>query len=158
MGIAIGPLHMRRSIFIRATPARVWQEFETTERLKAWFGTGHELVTFEPEVGGKVDIDIGVVRNDLQGRSIDQPIHCIGSVLVLEPEREITFQTYWEPGEKRAPTLWTLRLTPVYDGTLVEVIHHGYERFGKDAAAVLQGNEEGWDVHHLTALRSIVEN
>ena len=27
MGVTIGPLHVRRSAFIQATPARAWQEF-----------------------------------------------------------------------------------------------------------------------------------
>jgi hypothetical protein len=47
---------------------------------------------------------------------------------------------------------------PLYEGSLVEVIHHGYERFGVHAADVLQGNEGHWDLHHLLALREIVES
>ena len=58
MGITIGPLHMRRSIFIEASPSRVWEEFESKERLEAWFGTGHAIVAYEPEAGGLVDIDM----------------------------------------------------------------------------------------------------
>ncbi len=157
MGILVGPLHMRRSIFIDAPPARVWKEFETKERLTAWFGTGHEIVEYEPAVGGRVDIDIGHVDEAL-GRKVDQSIHCVGSILVFEHEREVTFETVWQPGEGRVPLFWTLRITPVYDGSLLDIIHHGYERLGTAAGDALQGNEEGWDAHHLIALRNIIDS
>ncbi len=157
MGISIGPLFTRRSIFIDATPARVWEEFTTKERLVAWFGTGHEIVEYEPKVGGKVDIDIGHVGEAL-GRKINQRIHCVGTVLVFENEREVTFETVWQPSERSISLLWTLRITPLYDGSLVQIIHHGYERLGTAAADALQGNEQGWDAHHLVALRQIVDD
>jgi len=54
-------------------------------------------------------------------------------------------------------TLWTIRLTPLYDGTHVEIFHHGFERLGTEAAYNLECFEEGWDIKHLKALRSIVE-
>ena len=156
MGIAIGPFYVRRSIFIRATPERVWKEFESQERLTAWFGTGHEIVTLEPRVGGKVDIDIGFV-GETGGTKLNRNIHSIGTVLVFDPERELTFETVWRPGERTIPQLWTLRITPLYAGSMVEVIQHGLERFGEEAADLLQGLEQGWDVHHLVALRRIIE-
>ena len=71
---------------------------------------------------------------------------------------EVTFECNWqEPYSWPVPTFWTIRLTPSYDGTLVELFHHGFERLGKEAADILQGYEEGWDVKHLKALRSLVE-
>ncbi len=39
---------------------------------------------------------------------------------------------------------------------MVELFHHGFERLGAEAADNLQGYEEGWDIKHLKALRSIV--
>ena len=156
MGIQVGPLHMRRSIYIEAPRPRVWAEFESKEKIDAWFGTGHDVVEFEPHLGGAVDIDIGVVTDD-QGKATATRIHCVGQVIVFEAEQEITFETRWTPHDARPmPMLWTFRLTSIYDGTLVEIIHHGYERLGAGAADALQGNEEGWDAHHLIALREIV--
>lgn len=52
MGTNIGPLAVRRSIWIAATPERVWHEFESFERMQAWFGTGHSLTAYEPRLGG----------------------------------------------------------------------------------------------------------
>jgi hypothetical protein len=133
----------------------VWQEFESQERLTAWFGTGHKIVSLEPKVGGDVDIDIEYTRQ-VDGRTVDT--HCVGSVLVFDPERELTFETVWRPGEQTISHLWTIRITTLYDGSLVEVIQHGLERLGETAADLLEGLEQGWGVHHLGELRRIVEH
>ena len=150
MGLEIGVLHVRRSLFIRASPNRVWREFEETEKFAAWFGIGHTLHAFEPRVGARTEfsVEIDGVRR-----------HYGGQVLVFEPEREASFTSQWhDPAMAWAvPTFWTLRLTALYDGTLAEIFHHGFERLGAEAANQLQGYEEGWDIKHLKALRAIVE-
>lgn len=149
MGITISHLNVRRSILIQASPARVWQEFESFDRFAAWFGRGHELHRYEAKLGGQVELSVEI---DGERRFFGGP------VLVLEREREVTFESDWfAPHSQPVPCFFTLRLTALYDGTLVEIFHHGFERFGADAADSLQGYEEGWDVKHLTALRAIVE-
>ena len=40
-------LTVRRCIHISATPERIWCEFESLERMQAWFGTGHTLLKYE---------------------------------------------------------------------------------------------------------------
>src|SRR6266436_6681627 len=57
VGTQPGTLVVRRSIWIDAKPERVWQEFETPEAMRLWFGTGHTLVSYEPRVGGWVETD-----------------------------------------------------------------------------------------------------
>jgi uncharacterized protein YndB with AHSA1/START domain len=150
MGIEISLLNVRRSILIEASPARVWQEFQSRERLAAWFGRGHQLHTFEPRIGGHVElsVEIGGKRQRYGG-----------PVVAFEPARELTFENNWHDPSMAwpVPTFITVRLTSLYDATLVEIFHHGFERLGADAADNLQGYEEGWDIKHLTALRSIVE-
>ena len=80
-----------------------------------------------------------------------------GEILVFDPGREVTFESQWRPPHAwPVPTFWTIRLTPIYGGTQVEIFHHGFERLGVDAADNLEGYEEGWDVKHLKALRGIV--
>lgn len=149
MGLVIGLLNVRRSILIQATPERVWEEFESFERIGAWLGRGHTLHVFEPRRGGEVDMSVEI---DGERR------HYGGPVLIYEREREVSFESNWEPPHAwPVPTLWTIRLTPLYDATLVELFHHGFERLGAAAADNLQGYEDGWDVKHLKALRSIVE-
>lgn len=150
MGMEIGALHVRRSIFVRATPARVWREFQSFENIAAWFGRGHTLHVYEPNVGGRVEMSV-----EVQGGRRRYG----GEVLIFASEREVSFTCNWQDTELAwpVPTLWTLRLTPMYDGTQVEIFHHGFERLGTDAADNLQRYEEGWDMKHLKALRAIIE-
>jgi len=149
MGITIGSLYVRRCAFIRASALRIWREFESFERLGAWLGRGHRLHVLEPRVGGKVEFSV----------EIDGVTHTFGGcVSSFEPARELTLEINWE-GALAWPvaTFWTIRLSPLYDGTLVELFHHGFERLGADAADELEGYEGGWDDKHLRALRAIVE-
>lgn len=149
MGITIGLLNVRRSILIQAPPERVWQEFESFDRVAEWFGRGHELHRFEPKLGGQVEMSVVVG---------DERRHYGGAVVAFDREREVSFESNWQgPHAWAVPTYFTLRLTPVYSDTMVEIFHHGFERFGTEAADILQGYEEGWDVKHLKALRAIVE-
>jgi uncharacterized protein YndB with AHSA1/START domain len=149
MGIQISALNVRRSILINATPRRVWQEFGSFASISGWFGRGHQLHTFEPKLGGHVDMSVEI---DGERR------HFGGSVVVFDEAREITFESNWHGAHAwPVPTFFTIRLTSLYEATLVEIFHHGFERFGADAADNLQAYEEGWDVKHLKALRAIVE-
>ena len=150
MGMTIGVLHVRRSIYINASPRRVWQEFESAHRIMGWLNLGHVVHQFEPHLGGQVSMSVEI---DGEQRFYG------GQVLIYDAEREVSFESQWqEPHDWPVPTIWTIRLTPVYDGTHVELFHHGFERLGRDAADNLQGYEEGWDIRHLKALRSVVED
>ena len=149
MGARIGLLNVRRSILIKAGPERVWEEFESFGKVAAWFGRGHELHVFEPQLHGKVDLSVKI-----EGARR----HYGGSIVVWEPGHEVTFESNWEaPHAWPVPSFFTIRLTPLYEHALVELFHHGFERFGADAADNLQGYEDGWDGKHLKALRKIVE-
>lgn len=150
MGLTISPLHVRRAAWIQAAPERVWQEFETLDRLKGWFGIGHEIHRFDLEVGGAAELS---VEPDGERRYFG------GAVLVLEPGQELSFESNWHaPHAWPVPTVITIRLTPFNDGTQVEIYHHGFERLGEDAADLLEGYEAGWDNKHLRALRAVVES
>jgi uncharacterized protein YndB with AHSA1/START domain len=149
MGVQIGPLYVRRSILINASPAEVWSEFETLDRIQSWLGVGQTVHEFNLSPGGEVNISV-----DIDGEAR----HFGGPIIVLDEGQEVTFESQWQsPSQWPVPTFWTIRLTPLYGGTYVEIIHHGFERFGREAADSLQGYEEGWTVKHLTALRTIVE-
>ncbi len=150
MATVIGPLAVRRSIWIDAPPSRVWEEFESLERMRRWFGTGHTLVRYEPAVGADVETDAG----QLDG----QALRFVGRVLVVDPPRELTFEQDWVGHGWKAPPLVTIRLTPLDDGTLVELFHHGFEAGGPDAAEDHRGFEAGWTMRQLEALREVVGN
>ena len=149
MGVQIGVLAVRRSILIAAPPERVWREFETLDRMQAWFGTGHELLEYEPHVGGSVLLEV-----EVEGAMK----RFGGKIVAFDPQREVTFESTWIPSEgELAPSLLTLRLTPALGGTVVELFHHALEREGGDYADRLQGLEGGWTTRQLGALRAIVE-
>ena len=150
MGTEIGPLNVRRSILIHAPPERIWKEFESFERMSAWFGTGHTLTKYEPRVGGLVKTDAG-------HHSDGERLLFAGRVTVFDPPRELTFEQDWLGHGWTAPPLITLRLTPALGGTLVELFHHGFERVGGDPGENHRGFEGGWTIRQLEALREIVE-
>ena len=151
MATRIGPMHVRRSGWIAASPERTWQEFETFERMKAWYGTGHVLTRYEPRVGGIVEADATNHRNS------DVALVFSGPVLVFDPGREITFEQAWVGHGMPAPYLVTIRLTPLNAGTMVELFHHGYERASSTPGGDLNEFETGWDNHHLIRLRELIE-
>lgn len=142
---AIGPLNVRRSAWIEASPERIWEEFETFEKMQAWYGTGHALTRYEPRVGGVVTTDAGGHQQS------DASLIFSGVVLVYDPPREITFEQDWAGHGWTRPALITIRLTPHAGGTVVEIFHHGFE-----SPAELNGFESGWDNHHLVRLAEIV--
>ena len=146
----ISELSVRRAAYINESPDVVWREFETRERLAAWFGTGHTLEIYEPQLHGRVELSVEI---DGEKRGFG------GNIIVFEPHRELTFTDNWY-GEMAwpVPMLITIRLAPLYAGTLVELFHHGFEQLGANAGAEYESYEAGWDNHHLVALRQIVES
>jgi uncharacterized protein YndB with AHSA1/START domain len=145
----IHPLSVRRSVLIAAAPEHVWKEFESFERMSAWWGIGHELETYEPRDGGHIEMSI-----ELDG----QPAHYGGRIVVFDPGRELTWENDWIPSrEWPVHTYVTLRLTRVNGGTLVELFHHGFERLGEMAGDQHLGYEQGWTMRQLEALRTVAQ-
>lgn len=144
-------MHIRRSIHIAAPPERVWREFETFERMAAWFGTGHRLVQYEPRAGAIVELEI---EHPYRGSS-----RWGGPITVFDPPRELTFEDRWMPDLGwEGPMLVTFRLTPYRGGTLVELFIHDIEATGPQASEIHAGGEGGWTIRHLAALKEIVES
>jgi uncharacterized protein YndB with AHSA1/START domain len=146
MGTQIGALAVRRSVWINAIPERVWREFETFDRFRAWYGTGHELLVYEPRVGGRLEFES------------DPGVQWGGHVLVFDPPHELTFEDVRLPQVEGRPKLYiTYRLTPHMGGTHVEFFVHGFEDLGDVAGDRLQGLEGGWRMIQLNNLRALVE-
>jgi len=150
MPTVISPLAVRRSTFIKATPERVWREFESFGRMRDWFGTGHVLTAYDPRLGGYVETDAG------GHQGTDQKLLFGGRIIVFEPAHEITWENEWFGQGWSQPSLITFRLTPYLNGTIVELFHHRMEG-AESPGEMLNGFESGWDTHHLDYLRGIVE-
>ena len=152
-------LVVRRSIHIAAPPERVWAEFTSFDRMNRWWGVligdpeagksnGHRLRLYEPRVGGRIEMEVMWDR---------EAVRYGGPILVFEPGKELTFEIDWIPNRGwLCPTLLTLRLTPALGGTLVELMHGGFEHVGGDVGAEHAGYETGWGMTQLNALRELV--
>lgn len=153
-------LVVRRSIHIQAPPERVWEQFLDFERMNRWWGVtaglpeagsgaGQRLIAYEPRVGGHIEMEVL-----FQGA----PMRYGGTIVRFEPARELTFECDWIPNQGwLQPTLLTIRLTPALDGTLVELMHHGFERTGARGGDDHAGDEQGWSMRQLNALRQAVK-
>lgn len=71
IGMSIGELHVRRSILIQARPRRVWQEFESFERITSWLDLGHSVHTFEPKLGGQVEMSVEIFHHGFERMGAD---------------------------------------------------------------------------------------
>ena len=151
-------LVVRRSIHIHAAPARVWEEFTSFERMNRWWGltigipeggkpNGQRLVAYEPRVGARIEME--VMFNGA-------PLRYGGAITFFEPGRELTFECDWIPNQGwLRPTLLTIRLTAALGGTLVELMHHGFEHTGDHGSDEHAGYEGGWSMVQLNALRRL---
>ena len=152
MALVIGPLYVRRALYIEEQPTRIWQKFEARSALNLWYGKGQSIDAFVQGADGYVElsVDIDNVRARFGG-----PTVC------WQPASEWSYQNNWLdencPWAWPLPTFTTFRLTALYSGTLVELLHHGFERLGADAGEQLQAYENGWDARHLSALRKVCE-
>jgi len=138
---------VRRSIEIEAVPTRVWEEFGSPERMRAWFNC--DRLVLEPRVGGRFEAegDHGAIHYVFGGK-----------VLVYEPGRELTVEWGWIPPRWPDVSQLTLRLEPAGPGrTRAEIIHHGFELLGDRADEVYKSFEAGWDLSELEALKYVVE-
>jgi uncharacterized protein YndB with AHSA1/START domain len=131
-------LAVRRSVFVRCTPAHAFHVY--TERMDDWYPLeGHSLfddpsgtVHWERHVGGRV-----------YERSPGGDEGVWGTILAWDPPNGFTMT--WHPGrgEETAQEL-TLSFTAEDDGTRVEVVHSGWERIGPDFRKRMAGYEKGW--------------
>jgi uncharacterized protein YndB with AHSA1/START domain len=163
-GTSIGVLAIRRSIYIPAPPERVWREFESSERFAGWFGVlvrehdsegsertmGHRVLRYEPGAGGwaEMEVEVDGVMRRFGGR-----------IMVFDAPQELTFEDRWlaAPPGGEEPALITFLLTPVLEGTAVELIAHGFEGMGERGAELHRGHQAGWSMRQLEALRRAVE-
>lgn len=151
-------LVVRRSIHIAAKPARVWEYFTDFDRMNLWWGVivgtpeagtsqGQRLVTYQPRRGGHIEMEILFKGT---------PLRYGGTITLFIVDRELTFEMDWIPNQGwLRPTLLTLRLTPALGGTLVELMHHAFERTGEGATSDHAEYENGWGMTQLNALRKL---
>ncbi|MEC7380375.1 MAG: hypothetical protein VX886_09290, partial [Pseudomonadota bacterium] len=114
-------------------PASIWQKFETLSGLNSWYGIGHTIDSFVQGANGSIELSVDI--DNVRARFG-------GPTLVWQPGNEWSYQNNCldedSPWIWPMPTFTTFRLTALCSGTLVELLHHGFERLGADAGEQLQ--------------------
>lgn len=146
----IEPLSVRRCTFIEANPESVWTHFETFDSLAVWFSIGHTLDEFIPGPDGKMLLHVEL---DSGQKGFG------GNTCVWEPGKRFSITDNWFDDDMAWPCdlYISFILTESGTGTLVELVHHGFEALGQQAAAQHEMYEAGWNNQHLQALKKIVE-
>lgn len=125
-----------RSIEIQAPPKVVWRWFAALEGLRRWISSNIEI---DLRVGGRYRF-LGP----------DDKTWISGSVLQLEPERNLTLSWLEEGAGWLAPARLVLTLAPIAGGTRVTLIHDGFEATGRsDWTEIIEDYERGADVHRI---------
>jgi uncharacterized protein YndB with AHSA1/START domain len=131
------------TIYIAATPERVWQALTTAELSRQYF------------FGNAVDVDLKIGGTFIV-RAPDGSLHIGGEVFECDPPRKltVTFNVNW-PGlvEKLGPTLVTYEIEPAGDAVRLTMTELHDRPIGDD---ILSGGRAGWPVM-LSSLKSLLE-
>lgn len=126
---------MTKTIFINASPARVWTYLVEPDKLARWFhesdmqleaGKAYALLRENPE---KPDRKL-----------------CWGRVLVSEPPRRLVY-TFTHSFLNGIETEVEWLLEEAFGGTQVTLNHSGFEKFEGDVLEMLTSHDKGWDDH-----------
>jgi uncharacterized protein YndB with AHSA1/START domain len=140
----ITPAPVRKSIEVRAAPARAFRFF--TARIGQWWPPSHSIlgvppqdVVIEPAVGGRW------YERGRDGSECDW-----GRVLAWEPPHRLVLSWQIDGTWHYDPALVTeveIRFIPAGAATRVELEHRHLERFGDRAAATRDAldSPEGWE-------------
>jgi uncharacterized protein YndB with AHSA1/START domain len=130
----IAPL--TKSISVSRTPEEAFRIY--TEGIATWWPLDThspsgkpETIVMETHEGGR-----------LYERTTDDKEVEWGEILVWDPPHRLVHS--WHLGRPIATEV-ELRFTPEGDGTVVELIHRGWERHGEYAANLRASYDTGWD-------------
>ena len=118
------PGRIRLEISLRHSPSKVWRILTVPEKLETWWAPND----FVAQVGKRFHFDMGPWGKQ----------HC--KVLVVDPERKLAY-TFAE-GSLDTTVTWTLR--PDGQGTLLELVHEGFDLDSPMAKAAFDGMSNGW--------------
>jgi uncharacterized protein YndB with AHSA1/START domain len=122
---------------VACDPARAFEVW--AERTSAWWPHGHSVsgepgltVSFEPRVGGRI-----------YERTPAGEEHDWGEITAWEPPQRLAY--LWHLRFDRADaTQVEVTFSAAEDGTIVRIVHTGWERLGAVAAERRERNARGW--------------
>ena len=131
------------TIFIAATPEKVWQALTSAEFSRKYF------------FGNAVEVDLRVGGAYIV-RTPDGSVHISGEVIECDPPRRltVTFNVNWPALiEKLGPTLVTYEIEPAGDAVRLTMTESHDRPLSDD---ILSGGRQGWPAI-LSSLKSLLE-
>ncbi len=136
------PLKIVKTVFLKAPPAHVWKFLTEADKLAVWFLEGESDLS----EGG----DWALLTNSLgkEGERI-----CWGTVVTMKaPEKLVHTFTHSHLQNVETTCTWTLE--GVGNGTVLTLVHEGWEKVEKDAFGMAADHDTGWD-EHFARLRRV---
>jgi uncharacterized protein YndB with AHSA1/START domain len=129
---------LRKSIYLRATPAQVWAYLTEPEKLALWFHKPDAPMTDGPYA--------------MYGKTSGEKV-IWGEVTVAEPFSRLEYTFTVAPmGDAVSLVTWTLE--EVAGGTHLSLVHDGLPQ-GAEAFDLMLALDKGWD-EHLGQMRSSI--
>ena len=130
---------VRKTAHVPLEPARAFEVF-TAEMGRWWPLASHSV-----GLADAADVRFPVAPGDsIVEVLVDGTTHVWGTLLDRDPPHRVRFT--WHPGSSPAQsTEVEVRFSEVTDGTLVELIHSGWDR-RPDGTAARERYDTGWDL------------
>jgi uncharacterized protein YndB with AHSA1/START domain len=126
-------LKIVKTVFLKAPPSHVWKFLTEKDRLLTWF--------FAAENDLKEGGPFKMISNTYGKEG--EPV-CWGEVLeARKPVRLVHTFTHNHLGGAETKCTWTLE--PVGEGTVLTLIHEGWESFEADPFGMAANHDVGWD-------------
>ena len=133
---------IEKSIFLKASPARVWAYLTEPDLLGRWFHPSDRPLT------SPGPYDFWKTAEEAGTR------FCHGEVLEVQAERRLVYTvTHQWLGDHPTRVVWSLEAAG--EGTRLSLIHDGFAGGPVDAFDALFDHDAGWD-EHFTVLRMTV--
>ena len=141
-------LTIELEIEIGAPPEKVWKVFSCAEGMKYWLG----MDGYHPNIGAEYIMHVSAP---------DGKFDFFGEVIIYDPPRELAF-SWIQQKEGKQPwptsTLVTLRLEKISGGTLVKLVHSGFEKLPTPREEY-DGHVDGWERSQaLAGLKEMLES
>ncbi|MEM9170826.1 MAG: SRPBCC domain-containing protein [Pseudomonadota bacterium] len=136
------PITLTKTIILAAPPAHVWKFLTEKERLATWFHAG----ATDFAAGGAY-----AVLSNTYGREGEKVVW--GEILTFDPPNRLV-HTFTHNGLGDVKTTCTWTLAPIDGGTLLTLVHSGFEQLADGARAAGGDHDKGWD-EHFVRLRAV---
>jgi len=132
-----------KTLFLKAPAEHVWKFLTEADKLALWFHQGRD----DLREGGD-----WIVETNSLGKEGEKL--CYGKVLEMNKPHKLvhTFTHQWL---KDVETTCTWTLEEVKGGTILTLVHDGWEKVEEDAFGTAASHDTGWDEHFIR-LRRVV--